>query len=96
MPGPRAKGAEQKVPSRGEQLGICTHCESANPLEASDCAICRKSRRAVQGARDLLMQAGTPTSHGPGRGARALRNAFQFQRFRHDFEEYSGMPHGSP
>ena len=96
MPGPREEGAEKKVRSRSEQLGIRTNCESANPLEASDCAVCRKSRGVVQAVRDRLMQAGSPPFHGLERGARALRNAFQYQSFRLDFEKYRGLAHGSP
>ena len=50
----------------------------------------------VQSVHDRLMQAGVPTFHGVERGARALRNAFQYQSFRHDLEEYGGIPYGSP
>lgn len=51
---------------------------------------------AVQRVRVRLMEAGVSTSHRLERGARPLRNAFQYQSFRHDVEEYGGIPRGSP
>ncbi|MCH7706266.1 MAG: hypothetical protein IIB33_04395, partial [Chloroflexi bacterium] len=49
----------------------------------------------VQSVHDRLMRAGVATFHGVERGARALRNAFQYQNFRHDLEGYGGIPYGS-